>query len=70
MAATDQDIADAARDSLARILLTDTSGWTEGQRQQQMIQIKDLRDTISEFEAKAARSAGRRIFSPITPVGL
>lgn len=69
MAATDKALADAARDSLERILATDTTMWSEGERRQQMHQISELRATINEFDAKAARSAGRRIFSPITKVG-
>lgn len=69
MAATDQQLADAARNSLLRILETDTSSWSEGQRQQQQLQISELQKTISEFEAKAARS-GRRLFFPVTKVNV
>lgn len=68
MAATDQQLADAARDSLARILATDTAEWSEGERRQRQIEIAELRNTVTEFEAKAARSSGRRIFFPVTPV--
>ncbi len=69
MAASDQAIADAARDSLKRILDTDSAAWSEGERRQQMIEIDRLESIISKFEAKANRS-GRRIFSPITRVNI
>lgn len=70
MAASDQAIADAARDSLARILATDTAEWSEGQRRQRQLEIDKLTDTIDRFEAKAAHSGGRRIFSPMKRVNL
>jgi hypothetical protein len=68
MAASDQQIADNARDALNRILEADTSEWSEGERRQSMLEIDRLEDIITKFEAKASRSAGRRIFSPIKPV--
>jgi len=68
MAATDQQIVDAARDSLLRILETDTTEWSEGERRQQQLEIDRLEAVITKFEAKAGRSAGRRIFSPMTRV--
>lgn len=67
MAASDQAIANAARDSLKRILDTDTSSWSEGQRQAQQLEIDRLTNVISEFEAKANRGS-RRIFSPVQRV--
>jgi hypothetical protein len=67
MAATDQQLADAARDSLARILATDTAEWSEGERRQRQADIAELRNTITEFEAKAGRT-GRRLFFPVTPI--
>ena len=70
MAASDQAIADAARDSLARILATDTVMWGEGERRQQQLEIDRLESIITKFESKAARSAGRRIFAPITRVDI
>jgi hypothetical protein len=68
MAASNQSIADAARDSLARILATDSAMWSEGERRQQMIEVDRLESIITKFEAKAARSGGRRVFSPIARV--
>jgi hypothetical protein len=68
MSASNQTIADNARDALNRILQTDTTEWSEGERRQSMLEIDRLEDIITKFEAKAARSAGRRIFSPIVPV--
>lgn len=70
MAASDQELADAAREALARILATDTAEWSEGERKQRQLEIAELRNTITEFEAKAARVGGRRIFSPIVPVDM
>lgn len=70
MAASDQAIADAARDSLARILATDSAAWSEGERRQQMTEIDRLEAIITKFEAKAARAGGRQILFPITPVNL
>lgn len=69
MSATNQQIADAARDSLARILATDASMWSEGERRQQMIEVDRLESIITKFEAKAGRE-DRRIFFPVTPVNL
>jgi hypothetical protein len=69
MAATDQAIADAARNSLLRILETDTTSWSEGERNQHQLEVDRLEAVITSFEAKANRS-GRRIFSPIKPVGM
>lgn len=70
MAASDQQIADAARDSLARILETDAAEWSEGQRRQRQLEIDKLTATIEKFEGKAAQSSGRRIFSPMKRVNL
>lgn len=70
MAATDQQIADNARDSLNRILQTDSSEWSEGERKQRALEIDRLQEIITTFEAKAARSSGRRIFAPITRVNV
>ena len=68
MAVTDQELANAARDSLARILTTDTSSWSEGDRRQQQLEIDKLDAIISRYEAKASRSQGRSIFVPIRRV--
>lgn len=70
MAASDQELADAARDSLARILASDTSAWSEGERRQQQLEIDRLEAIITKFEDKAARSGGRRIFSPVRRVNI
>ena len=70
MAATDQQIADAARDSLARILATDTAEWSESQRRQRALEIDRLTSVISEFDAKASRSAGRQIIHPMKRVNV
>lgn len=67
MAATDQAIADAARDSLARILATDAAEMSEGQRKLRQLEISELRATIDEFEGKANRGS-RRIFAPVKRV--
>jgi hypothetical protein len=53
MSASDQTIADNARDALNRILQTDTTEWSEGERRQSMLEIDRLEDIITKFEAKA-----------------
>jgi len=68
MAATDQQILDEAKDSLLRILQTDTSSWSESARQQQQIQIRDLESLIDRYESKVASSAGRSIAVPVRRV--
>lgn len=69
MAATDQQIANAARDSLKRILDTDMSSMSEDRRQLQQLEIDRLEGIISKFEAKANRSS-RRICHPVTRVNI
>lgn len=68
MATTNQQILDAARSSLLRILQTDTSSWSEGERQKQSLEIRDLEAIIARYEPKVAAESGRRIFQPITRV--
>ena len=69
MAATNQQIVDNARDSLNRILQTDTSSWSEGARTQQQLEIDRLTDIIERFESKAAAASGnRQIFHPVKRV--
>jgi hypothetical protein len=70
MAATDQQILDEAKDSLLRILQTDTSSWSESKRAQQQIQIRDLKELISEYETKVESAAGRRIAVPVRRVNI
>lgn len=70
MAATNQQILDEARDSLLRILQTDTSSWSESQRSQQQIQIRQLQDLIDRYEQKVTSESGRRPFHPIRRVDL
>jgi len=70
MAATNQQIVDAARDSLLRILATDSAEWSEGERRQRQLEIDRLEGIISKFDAKTARSGGRQIIFPVTPVDL
>lgn len=70
MAATDQQILDEARDSLLRILQTDTSSWGEAQRNQQQIQIRDLEGLITRYEQKVAASGGRRLLHPVRRVDI
>lgn len=65
MTATDQQILNEAKDSLLRILQSDTSSWSEFQRSQQQIQIKQLQDLIDRYETKTAASAGRQPFMGI-----
>ncbi len=68
--ATDQQILDEARDSLLRILQTDTSSWSESARNQQQIQIRDLKDLIGDYEKKTASSGGRSMIMPVRRVNV
>jgi hypothetical protein len=68
MAATDQQILDEARDSLLRILQSDTSSWSEMQRTQQQLQIDKLERLIDRYETKVSAAGGRRIFHPVRRV--
>lgn len=65
MTATDQQILNEAKDSLLRILQTDTSSWSEGERTQQQQQISQLQSLIDRYEKKVASAAGRRLHRPI-----
>lgn len=69
MTTSDAALAEAARDSLARILAADTSEWSEGDKRQRMLDIRELRTTIQEFEASAGR-ASRTIFFPVKPIDI
>lgn len=70
MAATDQQIADEARDSLLRILQSDTANWSDADKRQQQLEIDRLENIITKFEAKAQRAGGRRIFQPVRRVNI
>lgn len=65
---TNQELLDAARCSLKRILDTDTSSWSESGRAQQQIQIRDQMALIDRLETKVAAQSGRRIFGPVRRV--
>ena len=62
---TNQEILNKLKTSLAEILDTNTSSWSEAQRSQQQIQIRDLMDGIERYERKVAAESGRRIFGPV-----
>jgi len=68
--ATDAQILSEAKASLYRILQTDTSTWSETARSQQQLQLGQLRQLISDYEAKTAASDGRRPFRPVKRVDL
>lgn len=69
MAATDQQILDEARDSLLRILQSDTSSWGEAQRNARQLEIDKLERLIDRYETKVSASGGgRRICQPIRRV--
>lgn len=70
MAATDQQILDEAKDSLLRILQTDTSSWSEQNRQQQQLQIRELRELISDYEGKLVGASGRTLIQPVRRINL
>ena len=70
MAATDQQIADSARDALKRILDTDSSELSDQQRRMRHLEIDKLRKLIDESESSASRNSGRRILQPVRRVNL
>jgi hypothetical protein len=70
MAATDQQILNEAKDSLLRILQTDTSSWSESQRNQQQLEIDKLERLIDRYETKTAAAGGRSVFQPIRRINL
>ncbi len=68
--ATDAQILSEARDSLLRILQSDTTNWSEAQRQQQLLDIKQLRELIADYEEKTLAASGRRIARPVRRVAI
>lgn len=69
MAATDQEILDAARDSLHAILLGKAEEFREGSESARLLRIQELRATIREFETRLGAVNGT-IFKPIREVNL
>lgn len=69
MAATDRQIADSARDSLKRILDTDTSAWSQADKRQQQLEIDRLSAIIVDFESRINRST-RQVTRPIVRVNI
>lgn len=67
MAASDQEILDAAKDSLKRILDADTSQWGEAGSQQTLLSIAALQATIDKYERRVALSS-RRVCMPIKSI--
>jgi hypothetical protein len=67
MAASDQTIADAARDSLLSILEGKSAEWAEASERARMLEIDRLQGVIDYFE-KRANASGSPIFKPIKPV--
>ena len=67
MAATDQQLIDEARDSLLRIMQTDSSSWSDERRSQQQLEIDKLEAFIDRRERKL-RNATRRIHFPVRRV--
>jgi hypothetical protein len=68
MTATDTQILNAAKDSLLRILETDTSSWGEGERNQSQLEINRLETLIANYEKKIASASGRRLHMPMRRV--
>lgn len=67
MAASDQEILDAAKDSLKRILDADTAQWGEAGHQQTLLRIEALQNTIEIYEKRVA-AASRRTCMPIKSI--
>lgn len=71
MSVTDQQMLDKAKDSLARILDTDTRSWTKGDKQQHALEIDRLERLIEKYERRVTAANGnRQIFSPIRRIDL
>lgn len=70
MVASNSQILNEAKDSLLRILQTDTSSWSQQQLQQQQLSIRELRELIADYESKTAAQAGRAIISPVRRVNI
>ena len=70
MAASDTEILNSAKDSLKRILDTDTSNWSEGERRQQQLEIDRLVNVIDRYEQKTAATAGRKLHFPVGRVDI
>lgn len=70
MSVTDQQLLDAARESLLRILATDTEEWSESKRMQRQLSIDKLMNQIDRLEEKVSASQGRRIFQPVRRVNV
>lgn len=67
MSATDQEILDAARDSLKDILTGKTEEFRHSSHSARLLQIKELRGTIREYEAKVNAASGN-VLKPIREV--
>ncbi|MEL6109054.1 MAG: hypothetical protein AAFU85_23865 [Planctomycetota bacterium] len=68
--ASDQQILDEARASLLRILQTDTSSWSNAERSQQQIQVRELNELIDSYERKVANAGRRSFIQPVRRVDL
>lgn len=67
VAASDQQLLDAAKDSLLRILSADTEEWYEGGHRQRLLDIDRLQKTIDLYERRIG-AASRRTFIPIRSI--
>lgn len=64
MAASDQQILDAARDQLLRILSAGVEEFGEGGESARMLRIQELEQLIARYEARLASQAGP-VFRPV-----
>lgn len=69
MAATDQEILDAAKDSLKDILTGKTEEFRDGNEMARTLRIKELQGVVREYESKVAASQGN-VFKPLREVSL
>ena len=68
MAATDTQLLNAARDSLLRILETDTSSWSEEGKAQHQFDIDKQWALIEKLEKRVSSAGGRRLHLPMRRV--
>ena len=69
MAATDQEILDAAKDALKDILTGRTEEFSDGDERARTLRIRELQAVIQEYEQKVNAAAGN-VFKPIREVTL
>ena len=70
MAATAQQQLDEANDSLLRHLQSDVKSWSESDRSQNRLEIRDLRELIKDLQTEVSAAGGRAFVVPVTRVNV